>query len=196
MSLPSSPFIVRADRVRAGCDATAILAAAEAQAERMRRELAAERRATLEEATQEGLRRGLAEAAMVAAGATDAVAQFWREREHELAEVAIAAAQRILSSLPVDDTVSRLALEAIAEHVGDATLGLRVRPETAAALRAALAAHGVAGRVSVVADPAADAGECTLVHPRGRTEIGLLAQFRAMMHALPRALFADPEIVR
>lgn len=186
MSLPSSPFIVRADRVRAGFDAKAILAVAEAQAGRLRTELAAERRAALEAARQEGLRQGLAEAAAMAAAATEAVAQFWRERDQELADVALAVAHRVLSSLPVDETVSRLALDAIAEHAGDAALGLRVRPETAASLRAALEEQG-AGRVSVVADPAAEIGECTLVHARGRTEIGLLAQFRSMLHALPAA---------
>lgn len=188
MSLPTSPFIVRADRVRAGLEANAILAAAETQAERIRTAVAAERQAALETARQEGLRQGLAEAAGMAAGATQAMAQFWREREQELAEVALAVAHRVLSSLPVDDTVSRLALEAVAEHAGDAALGLRVRPEAAASLRAALEQHGAGGQVSVVADPAAAAGECTLVHSRGRTDIGLLAQFRSMLHALPAPL--------
>lgn len=194
MSLPASPFIVRADRVRAGLDAQAILAAAEAEAQRIRDGIAAERHAALDEGRQQGLRQGLAEAATLTAGATEAVAQFWAEREQELAEVALAVAQRVLSSLPVDDTVMRLALEAIAEHAGDAALGLRVRPEAAAALRAALEEHGAAGRVGVVADPEAQAGECTLVHPRGRTEIGLLAQFRAMLHALAGP--ADPVVAR
>lgn len=186
MSLPSSPFIVRAERVRAGLEAKAILATAETEAERIRTAVAAERQATLETARQEGLRQGLAEAAVMTAGAAQAVARFWREREQELGEVALAVAHRVLSSFPVDDTVSRLALEAVAEHAGDAALGLRVRPEAAASLRAALAEQG-AGRVSVVADPAAAAGECTLVHSRGRTDIGLLAQFRSMLHALPLA---------
>ncbi len=196
MSLPSSPFIVRADRVRAGLEAKAILAAAEAEAARIRAGVAAERQAALEEARHEGLRLGLAEAATMMAGATGAVAQFWREREHELAEVALAVAHRVLSSLPVDATVLRLALEAIAEHAGDAALGLRVSPEAAEPLRAALAAHDAAGRVSVVADPAAAAGECTLVHARGRTDIGLLAQFRSMLHALPGSLPQGPEVLR
>lgn len=185
MSLPSSPFIVRADRVRAGLDAKAILAAADAEAQRIRAGIAAERQAALAEARQEGLRQGLAEAAAMAAGAGDALAAFWREREHELAEVALAVAHRVLASLPAEDTLSRLALEAVAEHAGEAGLGLRVRPEAAAALRAALAAHGAADRVSVIADPAACAGECTLLHARGRTDIGLLAQFRSMLQGLP-----------
>jgi hypothetical protein len=36
-----------------------------------------------------------------------------------------------------------------------------------------------------VADPAAAPGECTLSHTHGRTNLGLLAQFRAMMSGLP-----------
>lgn len=196
MSMPSSPFIVRADRVRAGLDAEAIRAMADADAARVRAGIAAERQAALEDARLQGLRQGLAEAAAMMAGATEAVAQFWREREHELAEVALAVAHRVLSSLPVDEIVSRLALDAIAEHAGDVALGLRVSPETAAALRAALGAHDVAGRVSVVADPAAEAGECTLIHARGRTDIGLLAQFRSMLHALPGSPPPGPEVLR
>jgi flagellar biosynthesis/type III secretory pathway protein FliH len=39
-------------------------------------------------------------------------------------------------------------------------------------------------RVAVLADPAVALGECTLVHKNGRTELGLLAQFRAMMSGL------------
>lgn len=185
MSLPSSSFVVRGDRVRAGLDAKAILAAAEAEAHRTRAGIAAERQAAIEDARQEGLRQGLEEAAAIAAGAGEALAGFWRERERELAEVALAVAHKVLSSLPVDDTVSRLALEAVAEHAGDAGLSVRVRPEAVAALRAALAQQGAADRVSVVADPAAEAGACTLFHSRGRTDIGLLAQFRSMLYALP-----------
>ena len=157
MSLPSSPFIVRADRVRAGLDAKAILAAADAEAQRIRAGIAAERQAALADARQEGLRQGLAEAAAMTAGAGDARAAVWRARAPALA----------------------------AALAGAAGGGWGGRPGGGAARRGARGAPGAADRVSVIADPAAGAGECTLLHARGRTDIGLLAQFRSMLQGLP-----------
>lgn len=184
-SLPSSPFVVRGDRLRAGLEARDVLAKAEADAAQVRSKIAAERHAALEDGRVEGLRQGLAEAAALAAEAARAVDLFWREHEAELGEVALAVAHRVLSSLPRDETVTRLALEAVAEHGRCAILTLRVGPDAAAPLRAALAERGADDRVSVIADPIAPPGACTLVHARGRTEVGLLAQFRALLDALP-----------
>ncbi len=195
-NLPSSPFVVRADRVRAGLEARALLARAEAEAAEVRSGIAAERHAALEGGRAEGLRRGLAEAAALAAEAARAVDLFWREHEAELGEVALAIAHRVLSSLPGDDAVTRLALEAVAEHGRHATLTLRVGPDAAAPLRLALAERGADDRVTVLTDPAAPPGACTLVHARGRTEVGLLAQFRALLDALPNPAASHRETVR
>ena len=168
--LPSSPLVVRAPELRAHADAAAIRAEAEAQREEERRR-----------GREEGLREGLAEAARLAAGAAVAVDAFWAEREGELRDLAFAIAHRILASLPPAEVLARLAGEAIAEHRGDVRLALRVSPGDAPALRAALGAADPEGRVIVEPDPAAAPGACTLVHPRGRTELGLLDQFRALM---------------
>lgn len=194
-ALPSSPYIVRSGRLRAHIDATSIRADAEAAAARVRAGIAAERHEALESARQEGLRLGLAEAAALTAGAALAVDLFWRERENELAEVALAVAHRVLASLPADDTMARLVSDAIAEHGRDVRLAVRVMPGAAGALRTALEDLEHGGRVTVVADPAAAPGECTLVHPRGRTDVGLLAQFRAMMGSLAgdRAAVGEPD---
>lgn len=195
-ALPSSPYIVRSGRLRAHIDATSIRADAEAAAARVRAGIAAERHEAFESARQEGLRLGLAEAAALTAGAALAADLFWRERENELAEVALAVAHRVLASLPADDTMARLVSDAIAEHGRDVRLAVRVMPGAAGALRTALEGleHGCS-RVTVVADPAAAPGECTLVHLRGRTDVGLLAQFRAMMGSLAgdRAAVGEPD---
>jgi hypothetical protein len=37
----------------------------------------------------------------------------------------------------------------------------------------------------VKGDPDLPSGGCALVHPRGRTDLGLLNQFRAMVSATP-----------
>ncbi len=192
-NLPSSPFIIRADKVRAHEDARAILADAEAEAARISAGMDAERHEALREARQEGLRQGLAEAAALAASAAAAVDVFWREREAELGEVALAVAHRVLASLPANETVARLASAAIAEHGSDIRLTVRTAPEAAAVLRGVLQDSEGGARVTVIADPTAAPGECTLVHPRGRTDVGLLAQFRAMLRSLPGGRPSDLE---
>lgn len=192
----SSPFIVRASRLRAEDEARAVVAAAEARAEAVRAEaeaeaarhvaaLEAEAQARAEAAFAEARALGRAEAAAEAAALMartgEAIDLFWREREGELRDLAFAVAHRVLSASPPDAVLLRLAAEAIAEHGRDARLALKVSPDMADGLRAALSELDGGGRVSVSSDPSLAPGDCTLLHPRGRTEIGLLAQFRSML---------------
>lgn len=178
-----SPFIIRSAKIEARADARAIVEAAEDEARRVRAAAQDERIATLEAARRDGMRQGLAEAASVAARTADAVETFWRERERELRDVALAVAHRILSSLPADDVTSRLASEAIAEHARDSHLELRAAPETADLLRKTFEDRPSGAQVTVVTDPTLPRDACALLHPRGRSEIGLLAQFRSLMAA-------------
>ena len=193
---PFSPLIVRGDILRAHKDARTVLAEAEAEANRLRARLEAERHNILQEARREGLLQGLSEAAAVVAKAAEAVEAFWREREGELAEVALAIAHRVVASLPPNDILARLALDAIAEHGATVQLTFRTAPEAAVCLRTALSDLEHGDRVTILADPNAAPGECTLVHPHGRTELGLLAQFRAMMNGLSGQQSTDAELHR
>jgi type III secretion system HrpE/YscL family protein len=192
-SLPSSPFVVRADVMRAHADARQIIAAAEAEAARMRAALNVERNNVLREARNAGLRGGLREAATLVGNAAQELEAFWREREAEMVEVALAVAHRVLAGLPKNDVIARLAAEAIAEHGADVRLTIRTAPDAAAILREALRDSDRGERITVLTDDAAAPGECTLVHPRGRVELGLLAQFRAMMDRLPAGRARDAE---
>ena len=187
-----STFIVRAARLRADDDACAIVAEAEQRALRLRAAAAAEvaslrlqaeaeAEATLEQARARGLDMAAAEAATLIAQVAGSIDRFWREREAELRDVAFAVAHRVLSVLPRDDLTIRLATEAIAEHGRDTRLALKASPDTADRLRDALAKLEFADRVSVSPDPSLAPGECTLLYPKGRTEIGLLGQFRSML---------------
>jgi flagellar biosynthesis/type III secretory pathway protein FliH len=187
-----STFIVRAARLRADDDARAIVAEAEQQALRLRADATAEIaslrlqaeaeiQAALEQARARGLDMAAAEAATLIARVAESIDRFWREREAELRDVAFAVAHRVLSALPCDDLTIRLATEAIAEHGRDTRLALKASPDTADRLRAALAKLEFADRVSVSPDPSLAPGECTLLHPEGRTEIGLVGQFRSML---------------
>jgi type III secretion protein L len=179
-----SRFIVRGNTLDAHREAQAILTDANAAADRMRAELDAERRRVVAEARREGLRQGISEAAEIVAHAGNAIDAFWREREGELADIAFAIAHRIIASLPADEALVRMASEAIAEHAASVQLTLRVAPEAAVYLRHSLMTMEQGHRVTVVPDPAAAPGECTLVHKSGRMELGLVAQFRAMMNEL------------
>ena len=189
-----SPFIVRAPRLRADNDARAIVAEAEQHALRLRAdaeaELAslrlqaeAEAQTAMEEARSRGRDLAAAEAATLIAQVAGAIDRFWREREAELRDVALAVAHRVLSALPRDELTIRLATEAIAEHGRDTRLSLKAYPDTADRLRAALAKLEFGDRVTVSPDPSLEPGDCTLLHPEGRTEIGLVAQFRSMLAA-------------
>lgn len=188
-----SRLIVRGDILRAHRDAQAIVADARAEAVRLRRELLAEQIDTLEKARQQGLKQGLAEAAALTSNAIRAVDAFWKDRESELAEVAFAIAYRIVESLPADTILTQVVSKAIAEHGADVHLTLRTAPDAAVHLREFLKNSGHADRVTVLADPTAAPGECTLSHKRGQANLGLLAQFRAMMRSLPADVSADQE---
>jgi flagellar biosynthesis/type III secretory pathway protein FliH len=184
-SATHSRFIVRGDTLRAHKEAHTILADANVEASCVKAAAEAERFNIFEAARQQGLRQGISQAANIAVNAANAIDEFWREREAELAEVAFAIAHRIVGSLPADEILAQLASEAIAEYGTSLQVTLRAAPEAAAYLRNFLknSAHG--HRVTVLADPAAAPGECSLSDIHGRTNLGLLAQFRAMMKALP-----------
>jgi type III secretion system HrpE/YscL family protein len=191
MDRPARHFrsIVRADMLRLHADANMIVADAKAEASRIRAELELDRIKAFEEARRQGFSQGVAEAAAIAANAVKAVEEFWREREGEVAEIAFAIAHRIVGNLPADQRLAQIVSMAISEYSSSVQLTLRTTPEAAGHLRAFLKNAVGAERVTVVADPAAAPGECTLYQAHGRTDLGLLAQFRAMMNGLadPRA---------
>ncbi len=185
MPSPVSPFVVRAATVAAHADAAAIRADAAAQGAALRARAEAERRQAVAaghaEGHAEGLRSGLQRAASLASDAAATVEAFLQAREAELHELAFAIAHRVLASLPPDQVLARLVAEALAEHRREVRLTLRVCPADAGPLREALASAEPEARVVVAGDPAAAPGTCTLVHPGGRTRLGLVEQFRAMM---------------
>ena len=180
-TLPASPFVVRAAEVVAYADAAAIRASAAGQAEALLARAEAERRQAVADGHAEGLRSGLEQAAQLAAETAASVEAFLDERASELHELGFAIAYRVLASLPPDQVLAQLAAEAIAEHRRDVQLTLRVCPADAEALRQALSAADPHGRVAVVGDPVAMPGTCTLVHASGRTRLGVVEQFRALM---------------
>ena len=175
------PFIIRAERRRAYDEAETILAAAKAEAAQIRSEAAEQCTAALAAARVEGLNQAAVEAAAFAAATARSFDAFWAARAIELRELAFAIAHRILSQIPPDELVLRLASDAIADYGRNVELFLRASPTMAESLRQALANVDSVERVSVIADSTLTDGECTLVHPQGQARIGLLDQFRAML---------------
>lgn len=179
--LPSSPYVIRAEAYQARLQAEAWRQAAADEAEQLLCAARAQAQAIREQARQEGLAEGLARGARLSGAMAEALEQFWEERQAELLELVLAAAHRVLDELPDEQLLHRLAAECLAEHAREDGLVVRVAPSACAALRASLDAGG--HRVTVAADPTLAAGDGVLVHASGRTEFGLLAQFRAMLRA-------------
>ena len=180
MSAGESPFIIRAECGRAYDKAEIILAAAKAEAARICNEAAEQCAAALAAARVEGLNQAAVEAAAFAAATARSFDAFWAARAIELRELAFAIAHRVVSQIPSDELVLRLASDAIADYGRNVELCLRASPTMAESLRQALANVDSVERVSVIADSTLTDGECTLVHPQGQARIGLLDQFRAM----------------
>lgn len=177
MPLPVSRFVVRGPDLQARRDAAAIVAAAEERAASLRKDALRDCDAERQRGYAAGFAAGAADGARLAESAARAASDFLLAREAELTDLAFAIAARVLGTLPADVVLTTTARNAIAEHRTDVSLVLRVAPDAAEAMRAALATD----RVEVLADPGASPGACTLIHPRGAAALGVLDQFRAMM---------------
>ncbi len=180
-AVPDSPFVVRAAVTLAREDAGAIRAAALREAAQLRRQAGADAEAIRRTALGNAAR----EAATLLADAAAAADAFLRAGEAELTGLAFALAHRLVSDLPHTTRTVALVRTALAEHRDLSRLTLRAPPAVAAALRTALAeAPGAPNRVEVHSDPALRPDECLLVGPQGRTALGPLQQFRALMDGL------------
>jgi flagellar biosynthesis/type III secretory pathway protein FliH len=186
MSL-ESPFVIRAAEVHASADAAAIRASADAAAAAMRRQSVLEYQAERARGRTEGLREGAEAAARLLAEAARRGDEYLEQREAELVELAFAIAQRIIADLAPDEALTRTARAALAEHRADARLTLRVAPDVDAALRVGLADDLVGSRIELETDPDLASGGCVLIHERGRTAIGIVDQFRALLRGVAAA---------
>ena len=179
-ALPPSRYVIRGDALQAREDAATILAAARAEAKTIREAAAQERTAERARGYADGLEAGAAESARLLKSTAAAAEAFLAAREGELTDLAFAIAARVLGALPADAALVSAARTAIAEHRADTALAVRVAPDAAAAMQAVAQPN-----LRIQVDPALPAGACTLVHPRGNTELGMLDQFRAMMASRP-----------
>lgn len=176
-----SPFVVRASVMRAREDAGAVRAAALRDAAQLRMQAGADADAIRRQARDNAVR----EASALLADASAAADAFLHAQAAELTELAFALAHRLVADLPQTTRTVALVRTALSEHRDLSRLTLRAPPGVATALRKALAATaGAEGRVEVQGDPALRPDECLLVGPQGRTALGPLQQFRALMDGI------------
>ena len=168
------PPVIRAAEMEALGDAVAIRARAGKEAAAVLAEARAEGRA-------QGAAQGIAEAAGLLAATAAALDAFWRDKQDELVSLALAAAVRVAGALPPPELAAGLVRTVLAEYRQDTSLQLRACPEDAARLRAALQEVGPDAAVTVRDDPGLAPGACVLDHAGGRTNLGVLDQFRAML---------------
>lgn len=179
-SHPSSPWVVRSERLSAIEEGEAILTAARAQAESLREAATRDAASLHRQAQDAGLAEGAREAAALVGAAQAAIAVQREADAAEMLPLAFAIAHRILGAFDEDDRLHRAARAALDEHHNLAGLRLRVAPAAADVLRAALRAEGLT-TVAVDADDGVGRDGCTLVHPRGRAAVGPIDQLREIM---------------
>jgi type III secretion system HrpE/YscL family protein len=180
-ALPKSPLIIRREIMGVKNEAREIISRAEREADGIRLEARRQAEQERHRGHADGVKDGRAEAARLLAEASATVDAFYEAREKELMDLAFAIAERLIGALPEHERLARVAQAALAEHRGDQKITLRVGPGTAAPLRDALRQYDQHGRVTIETDEHAAPGSCTLLHDRGRSSIGLLDQFRALM---------------
>lgn len=131
-----------------------------------------------------GIRRAadIAAAAAVArllVAAQLAIDQAIARQEAALTDLAFEIAGRLLGDLPRTARTAALVRAALSDHADASRLTVRTAPALAAMLRGALADTGIV----VVEDAALGPDDCVLLHPGGRTELGILPQLRALLAA-------------
>lgn len=180
----SSPWIVRAESVEAHRQAHDIVALARSEAAQLREQAIADAERVREAARAEGLRDGAAAAAALVAEVSAAVDEDAAARKADIGRLAFRIAHRILGEFEESDRLIRAVMTALNDHHGAAGLRLRVSPQMEPVLRAALDQAGAGTQVTIDVNEGASSDSCTMIHPRGRIEVGPLDQLQALRAAV------------
>ena len=187
---------IAAEAWQAGQEGRAILAAARAEGEALRREAVLAAEAARAAAEAEGLAVGRAEGLAVAAATmvrAAAVRDRWlAEARGEALDLALEVARRLLGrALAADPAVVRgAAAEALAAARGRRRLVLRLHPAAAAALHGegtALAALAGVPSVALEADPSLEPGDAVVETEAGGVDGRLATRLESLRAALEAA---------
>jgi type III secretion protein L len=169
-----------------------MVARAEDEARRIVAQAEAARARLQAEAAEAGRREGEARAAAALARAAAERDRLLRDAAHEVAELALAVARKVLGrELDRPGAVVELAGHALAEARGRRQVVLRVHPDDAREVRAAasrLAAAVAGGPLELREDPAVSRGGAIVDTDDGRIDAGIEAQLDVLARALEEAL--------
>lgn len=208
VSAPEAPEVVAAALdepeipVEPAIDLDALLAAAQAEAERMLAEAAQEAERVREAARQEGYQSGFAQGdsegrsqwqARIQAAVAEAQAlveqrKIWlQQSETDVLRLALLTAERILHTEARNRDALLSLIRGALTHLEDAVIvRIRVHPSDASGLAATLNMP----ELEIKADPAIGLGGVVFETPTGRVDGRFVTQFRELASAV---LMADPE---
>ncbi len=152
--------------------------------------------AACEQAREEGLRQGLAQAegqvreqlAVALTRLTRAHEEQGLRQQRDLARLALEVFQKLLGPLPADEALARLAAQAARELLPARSWRLHVHPARMDGLRAALLAvdpddKAGLGSAEIVADADLAEGDCRLTTEFGTADASLATQVERLAHA-------------
>lgn len=199
LQLTSSPTpfqpsgkIVRAAEYQTWLDASAILAEARAEAERILKR--AEEQAKVRE--QEGYDQGLMDGRMLMAekmmDAVSKTVDYLTGVEDEVVRIVTKALEKILGQIDDKDLVMRVVKSCLSLARQERTVTLRVRPEDASAVKARLAEvladHPGISFVQVEADSRLTRGGCILETEMGVVDASVDVQLEAIRRSLAKSV--------
>jgi type III secretion protein L len=190
---PAGP-IVRQEAFGIWSEAQAALDAAERHRKRMRSWTLSAYQRERQRGKDEGLLAGREEAARLVARTAARANSYLNQLERDLPTLVLEMIENLLGQLDPGDLLARAVRNAVIRLRTDGELRLRVAPEQAAVLRAALADIGDengASMTKIEIDPTLSAGQCVLWSELGNIELGLEAQIRALRQGLLAGEHAD-----
>jgi len=169
-----------------------MVAAAEEEARGIVADAEVARARAIADAAEDGRREGQARAAAALAAAAAERDRLLRGAEHEVVEIAVAVARKVLGRElgRSREAVVDLAAAAVAEARSRRDVVLRVSPADAAAVRAADGSFAALSRapIRIVEDPSLAQGGVIVETEAGRIDARIEAQLEAIERAIEEAL--------
>jgi len=183
--------VLKADDHRAYIDAETMLAAARADAERIRAEAEAEFRRQSERGYAEGLRKGQCECAEQMLQVVSRGVQFLRGLEETVASLVMLALEQMLGAMDDRELLMKVVHKALSVVRERGRVTIRVRPDQVSYVEEQLGAGASGGDsrvIEVVPDPLLGRSDCILETELGVIDASLDVQLDAIRKTLLNAV--------
>jgi len=183
--------VLKADDHRAYIDAETMLAAARADAERIRAEAEAEFRRQSERGYAEGLRKGQCECAEQMLQVVSRGVQFLRGLEETVASLVMVALEQMLGAMNDRELLMKVVHKALTVVQERGRVTIRVRPDQVGYVEEQLGAGASGGDsrvIEVVPDPLLGRSDCILETELGVIDASLDVQLDAIRKTLLNAV--------